>query len=78
MVMTASDSFAHLLQSYAVVKLSFGRKVARTLPKFRLRLSTSIQKRGSQFVGQVANLPFARQVGNLPHEFGPPILRCCT
>jgi len=21
-----------------------------------------------QFVGQVANLPFARQVGNLPHE----------
>jgi len=21
-------------------------------------------------VGQVANLPFARQVGNLPHEFG--------
>jgi len=22
-----------------------------------------------EFVGQVANLPFARQVGNLPHEF---------
>jgi len=27
-----------------------------------------------EFVGQVANLPFDRQVGNLPHELRPAFL----
>jgi len=38
------------------------------------RLSTALQNWGSEFVGQVANLPGERQVGNLPHELRPPFL----
>jgi len=34
-------------------------------------LGTSVQRKGPQFVGQVANLPVERQVGNLPHNSDP-------